>query len=554
MDRPIHSQTTSHSWLNEATLDRLLTCACQAYAHLPAFRCLNHTLTYAAIDNLALCWAAWLQSLGVTLGTRVAIMLPNLPHYPMAVYGTLRSGAVVVNCNPLYTRHELEFQLRDAEVEYLLVLENFAHLIEPDHIPSLRHIVVAQVGDLMGWRGHLLNFVLRYGKKAIPRWHLPQAQRLPDVLSLGATLPFTCPSLTADNLAFLQYTGGTTGRSKGAMLTHGNLMANLRQVSHWAGDHLMDGQEKIVTALPLYHIFALTANCLLFWKLGATNLLIPNPRDIPAFLRALRSFPMTAFTGVNTLFAALLAQPSFARLDFSTLKITLGGGMAVQPSVAQDWQKVTGCAINQAYGLSETSPAVTLHPIADPTPFDGTVGQPILQTDVSLRDDIGQATPPGMAGEVCVRGPQVMQGYWRQAEETQQAFWPDGFLRTGDMGVWTDNGSLKLLERKKDMIKVSGFNVYPSEIEQVLSHHPGIAEVAAIGIPDAHSGEVIKVFIVARHADLDEAQVRTYCQNELTGYKCPRHIEFRPSLPHSPIGKVLRRVLKEESAPPTETT
>lgn len=543
-DRSVTSPPSSPALLDEATLDRFLARACQVYADRAAFCCLNHTLSYSQVETLSLQWAAWLQDQGMVPGTRVAIMLPNVLQYPIAVYGILRAGGVVVNCNPLYTPHELEFQLRDAEAEFLLVLENFAHTIEKVNVPSLRHVVVTQVGDLMGWRGSLINAVLRYWKQAIPAWHLTNVHYLPEVLQHGGKLPLTCPSLSAGNLAFLQYTGGTTGRAKGAMLTHGNLMANLRQASHWTGQRFIDGEEKIVTALPLYHIFALTANCLLFWKLGATNLLIPNPRDIPAFIQALKKFRFTALTGVNTLFAALLNHPAFARLDFSSLKVTLGGGMAVQEIIAQRWRAITGCPINQAYGLSETSPAVSIHPILNPCD-DGTVGVPVIDTEVELRDEAGLPVSPGQAGEVCIRGPQVMQGYWRQAEETQQAFWPDGFFRSGDMGVWTDTGHLKLLERKKDMIKVSGFNVYPSEIENVLSQHPDIAEVAAIGIPDAHSGEAIKVFIVARHASLTEAMVRRYCQQELTGYKCPRHIEFRSSLPHSPIGKILRRALKD---------
>lgn len=546
-DRSVTSPPSSPALLDEATLDRFLARACQIYADLPAFCCLNHTLSYSQVETLSLQWAAWLQDQGMVPGTRVAIMLPNLLQYPVAVYGVLRAGGVVVNCNPLYTPHELEFQLRDAEAEFLLVLENFAHTIEKVNVPSLRHVVVTQVGDLMGWRGSLINAVLRYWKQAIPAWHLASVHHLPEVLQHGGNLPLTCPSLSASNLAFLQYTGGTTGRAKGAMLTHGNLMSNLRQASHWAGQRFIDGEERIVTALPLYHIFALTANCLLFWKLGATNLLIPNPRDIPAFIQALKKFRFTTLTGVNTLFAALLNHPAFAQLDFSSLKVTLGGGMAVQEIIAQRWRAITGCSINQAYGLSETSPAVSIHPILNPSD-DGTVGVPVINTEVELRDEAGLPVLPGQAGEVCIRGPQVMQGYWRQAEETRLAFWPDGFFRSGDMGVWTDTGHLKLLERKKDMIKVSGFNVYPTEIENVLSQHPDIAEVAAIGIPDAHSGEAIKVFIVARHASLTEAMVRSYCQQELTGYKCPRQIEFRSSLPHSPIGKILRRALKDSAA------
>ncbi len=535
----------SSALLEEATIDRLLFRACQHYGQHTAFRCLDHSLTYAEVDALALRWASWLQSMGITPGTRVALMLPNLPQYPVALYGALRAGAVVVNCNPLYTADELQNQLRDAEVEFLLVLENFAHQVHPMHVPSLRHIVVTQVGDLMGWRGPWLNLVLRHIKRAIPPWDLPGAWRFTEVMDRGEHLPFTCPSLQPDNLALLQYTGGTTGRAKGAMLTHGNIMANLRQVTRWTENRFAPGEETIVTALPLYHIFALTANGFLFWSLGATNLLIPNPRDVSGLVRTLEKHRFTAFTGVNTLFAALLAQPRFARLDFSALKVTLGGGMAIQKTIAERWHSLTGCPINQAYGLSETSPGVALHPI-NAGNYDGTVGLPLADTEVALRNDAGEDTPAGQPGEICIRGPQVMQGYWHQPEETEQTFWSDGFLRTGDMGQWMPNGHLKLLERKKDMIKVSGFNVYPSEIEQVLSHHPGIAEVAAIGIPDAHSGEAIQVFVVRRDPDLDENTLRSYCREHLTGYKQPRHVVFRPSLPHSPIGKILHRALRDE--------
>ncbi|NDU88960.1 MAG: AMP-binding protein [Ferrovum sp.] len=525
------------------TLDLMLGRACRTFAQHDAFHCLGQTFSYEMIEGWALHFASWLQDQGLTVGTRVAVMLPNLPQYPVVVYGILRAGGVVVNCNPLYTPRELEFQLRDAEAEYLVVLENFAHTVAQARVPSLRHVIVTQVGDLMGLRGTVINLVLRYWKKAIPAWHMDAVFSFPTVLEQGKNRPFTCPSLTPEHLAFLQYTGGTTGRAKGAMLSHHNIMANLGQVGIWHGQHLVPGQEKVVTALPLYHIFALTANCLLFWKLGATNLLIPNPRDIPGLVRALKPYPMSIFTGVNTLFDALLSNPAFAHLDFSHLKSTLGGGMAVKHEVAHHWQIVTGCCINQAYGLTETSPGVCLNPF-DVQTFDGSVGQPLPYTEISLRNDEGNEVPPAASGEVCIRGPQVMSGYWQQPEETSQAFWPDGYFRSGDIGHWNPTGTLTLLDRKKDMIKVSGFNVYPNEIEEILSHHPGIAEVAAIGVEDVHSGEAITVFVVRRDPNLTEQALLAWCHQELTGYKIPRHIEFRTELPHSTVGKVLRRALK----------
>ncbi|NDU87372.1 MAG: AMP-binding protein [Ferrovum sp.] len=552
MKRPIvaqadEGQESGFSSQNEApvqTLDRLLGQSCRTYAAHPAFLCLGHSFCYAQIEQSALHFASWLQAQGLSSGTRVAVMLPNLPQYPVAIYGILRAGGVVVNCNPLYTPRELEFQLRDAEVEYLLVLENFAHTVADIRVPSLRHIIVTQVGDFMGFRGIILNQILHYWKKAIPPWTLPGAQPFNTILSQGAQLPFTCPSLTADHLAFLQYTGGTTGRAKGAMLSHGNIMANLTQVGEWVKDALVPGEERVVTALPLYHIFALTANCLLFWKLGATNLLIPNPRDIPALVKTLSRFPMTVFTGVNTLFAALLHHPRFSQIDFSHFKATLGGGMAVQPEIAEKWARVTGCPINQAYGLTETSPAVTLHPMTLEG-FDGSIGHALPETEISLRTDEGHEVGEGESGEICVRGPQVMKGYWQQAEESTAVFWPDGFLKTGDIGRWGPGEMLFLLDRKKDMIKVSGFNVYPNEIEAVISQHPDVQEVAAIGVDDPHSGQAIKVFVVRRHPQLTTESLLTYCHHQLTGYKIPRQVEFRDSLPHSTIGKVLRRALKE---------
>ena len=527
------------------TLASLMEAACRDYGPRTAYISMGKSLSYEALELQSRHFAAWLQSRGIRPGSRVALMMPNLLQYPVALFGVLRAGGVAVNCNPLYTPRELEFQLRDSGAEAIVVLENFAHtLTQVRTLPGLKSIVVTSVGELLGgFKGFAVDFVLRHVKRAVPRWQL-DAVRFSEALRLGAAAPFAPPGLGPQDLAFLQYTGGTTGRPKGAMLSHANIVANLTQVDQWMSGVVEAGQELVVTALPLYHIFALTANCLTFMHKGASNLLIINPRDIDAFVKELERHPFTVMTGVNTLFNALLHHPRFGRLDFSKLKVTLGGGMAVQREVAERWQEVTGNTLVQAYGLTETSPGATINPLTQKT-FNGAIGLPLPSTEVEIRDESGQAQAPGHSGELCIRGPQVMVGYWNQPEETRAVFYPDGFLRTGDVGMLDEAGYVYLLDRKKDMIKVSGFNVYPNEIEDVVSRHPGVREVAAIGVPDTHSGEAIKLFVVRKDPALTGEALIGYCRQEMTGYKVPRHVEFRDELPHTNVGKILRRALKE---------
>lgn len=522
----------------------LMMAACARYASRAAYVSMDHALTYQMLERHSHAFAVWLQAQDIRPGQRVALMLPNVLQYPIALFGALRAGCVVVNCNPLYTPRELEFQLKDAGARVLVVLENFAHTVAQVHVPSLERIVLAAAGDLLGTTGMLVNFTLRHVTHAASTTDLPGAVPFKEVLQRGADGILITPSVTAQTLAFLQYTGGTTGRSKGAMLTHGNLVANLTQVDQWMQGVVNPGREIIVTALPLYHVFALTANCLTFLHQGATNLLIINPRDLNAMVKAMGTLRFSVLTGVNTLFNGLLNHPGFAKLDFSSLKITLGGGMAVQREVAERWQRVTGCPLTQAYGLTETSPAATINPLSLKQ-FNGSIGLPLPSTVLSIRDDNGQILPLEQVGEICVQGPQVMSGYWNQPEETSAVFYPDGALRTGDIGRMDAQGFVYLMDRKKDMIKVSGFNVYPNEIEEVLSRHPGILEAAAIGVPDDHSGEALKVFVVRKDPQLSAAQLLAFCQQHLTGYKVPRHVEFRDELPHSNVGKILRRALKE---------
>ena len=532
----------------DATIASLMEAACRRFAPRTAYISMGTTLSYEALERQSRHFAAWLQQAGVKKGARVALMMPNVLQYPVALFGVLRAGCVAVNCNPLYTPRELEFQLKDSGAEAIVVLENFAHTVQQVRATTaLKHIVVTSVGERLGAKGLLVNLVLRHVKHAVPPWQLPGSLAFNAVLAAGAAAPFTPPALGPQDLAFLQYTGGTTGVPKGAMLSHGNIVANLTQVDQWMTGVVAPGEELVVTALPLYHIFALTANCLTFMHQGAANLLIINPRDLPAFVKELQRHRFTILTGVNTLFNALLNHPDFARLDFSALKVTLGGGMAVQQDVAQRWQQVTGCTLTQAYGLTETSPGATINPLGLRT-FNGAIGLPIPSTEVSIRDETGVPVALGVEGEICIRGPQVMIGYWNQQEETRAVFYPDGFLRTGDLGFMNPQGFVFLLDRKKDMIKVSGFNVYPNEVEDTVARHPGVREVAAIGVSDPHSGEAIKLFVVRNDPALTADMITAYCREQLTGYKIPRHIEFRNELPHTNVGKILRRALKEEGA------
>ena len=531
--------------LQESSLADLMERACKRYGSRDAFISMGKTLRYAELDALAKEFAGWLQALGLGKGTRVALMLPNLFQYPVCLFGALRAGCTVVNVNPLYTPRELEHQMKDSGAEVIVVVENFAHTVEQVlSRTQLKHVVVTPMGELLGGlKGTLVNLVVKHAKKLVPPWTIPGAISLRKALAVGASKGFTPVPITLDDIAFLQYTGGTTGIAKGAMLTHRNTVSNVTQATAWITPPVRETEELIVTALPLYHIFALTVS-LTFVRNGARNLLIVNPRDIPGFVAELGKYPFTVLTGVNTLFNALLNNKDFARLDFSGVKVTLGGGMAVQKPVADRWQAVTGKPLIQAYGLTETSPAATINPL-NLTEFNGSIGLPISSTEVSIRDDAGQERNVGEIGEVCIRGPQVTPGYWQRPEESAAVLYPDGFLRTGDVGYIDEKGFVFLVDRKKDMILVSGFNVYPNEVEEVIVSHPGVIEAAAIGIPDARCGEAVKVFVVRKDPTLSADDIIAHCRTQLTSYKVPHHVEFRDELPKTNVGKVLRRALKE---------
>jgi long-chain acyl-CoA synthetase len=505
-------------------------------------------LTYDEVDKLSRDFAAYLQSvLKLPQGSRIAIMMPNVLQYPVCMFGALRAGYTVVNVNPLYTPRELEHQLKDSGAESIVILENFAHTLEQVIARTpVKHIVMARLGDMLGFpKGSIVNFVVKYVKKMVPAWSLPRAVDFGSALAKGGRADFNPVKVTQEDLAFLQYTGGTTGLSKGAMLTHRNILANLAQAHAWIKPAIKDGGEFIVTALPLYHIFALTANCFTFFKIGATNLLITNPRDIPAFVAEMAKYPFTVLTGVNTLFNALLNNEKFADLDFSKFALTLGGGMAVQKAVAEKWKLVTGKTLIEAYGLTETSPAATMNPLTIPD-FNGAIGLPISSTEVAIRNDAGADVPLGERGELCVRGPQVMKGYYNRPEETANVMTADGFLKTGDVAVMDDKGFVRIVDRKKDMILVSGFNVYPNEVEDVVAMHPGVMEVAAVGVPNEKSGEAVKIFVVKKDQALTAETLIAHCREHLTGYKVPSQVEFRTDLPKTNVGKILRRELRDE--------
>ncbi len=538
---PADVDTTEFSSLKE-----IIEESCQKFRRLPAYSNMGVTLSYADLDRLSQQFGAYLQhDMGLKKGDRVAIMMPNLLQYPVAVFGALRAGMVVVNVNPMYTPRELEHQLSDADARAIVILENFATTLQKVMgTVSVRTVITTQVGDLFPFPKSLLtNMVVRYVRRMIPPWDIEDTVPFTKALSRGASHALAPVALTQDDLAFLQYTGGTTGVAKGAMLTHGNMVANLQQVSAWLSDVMQEGEERGITPLPLYHIFSLNVS-LTLTKLGGENVLITDPRDMPGFVKELAAKPFTFFSGVNTLFIGLLNTPGFADVDFGQLKGTLGAGMAVQAAVAEQWRQVTGKPLVQAYGLTETSPAVCINPLTDAA-FNGSVGLPIPSTIATVRDEAGNELPVGEVGEICMAGPQVMNGYWRRDEETAEAMTPDGALRTGDMGRLDENGYLYIADRKKDMILVSGFNVYPSELESVLVSHPGVLEAAAVGLPDAKSGEAIKIFIVRKDPQLTEQQVKEFCREQLTGYKVPRFIEFRDDLPKSNVGKVLRRELRD---------
>jgi len=523
--------------------------ACVAtFRDRPAYHSMGRTISFGELDRMSRAFGAWLQAKGLPRGTRIALMMPNCLQYPVCIFGALRAGYTVVNVNPLYTPRELEYQLKDAGAEAIVILENFAHVLQQViGRTSVKHVVVAALGDLLGLKGLLVNFVVRNVKKMVPAFELPDALRFNAVLAEGEPLMLKAIDVGHDDIAFLQYTGGTTGVSKGAMLLHRNVLANLEQSAAWLTPFLREDQPQVmITALPLYHIFALTANCLVMMRLGGCNVLITNPRDIPGFVKELARHKFTMITGVNTLFNALLHHADFSKLDFSSLRISLGGGMAVQKAVADRWKQVTGNTLVEAYGLSETSPAATINPI-DLKEYNGAIGLPISSTEISIRGDDGKEVPLGQAGEIGIRGPQVMAGYWQRPDETAKVMTPDGFFCTGDIGIMDDQGFVRIVDRKKDMIVVSGFKVFPNEIEGVVAMHPGVLECAAVGVPDAHSGEAVKLFVVKRDPTLSEEALRNYCAENFTGYKRPKFIEFRTELPKTNVGKILRRELREQA-------
>jgi len=530
-----------------ASIREVFTESVGRFGDRPAYSCMGKTITFRELDHLSAAFGAYLQMNGCAKGTRVALMMPNILQYPVCLFGTLRSGCTVVNVNPLYTARELEHQLADSGAEVIVVVENFARTVsEVLDKTKVRRVIVTSIGELLGFKGIVVDLVLRRVKKMIPPWKIPDAIRLADALAAGRAGKLERVQLGHDDIAFLQYTGGTTGIAKGAVLLHRNIIANLLQARAWLRPFLGDSREVIITPLPLYHIFSLTANCLTFMTLGGENVLIPNPRDIPGFIKEMGNYKFTAFTGVNTLFNALVNNPEFAKLDFSTLKMTLGGGMAVQEAVALRWKEVTGCPLIEAYGLTETSPAATINPLDLPA-YNGSIGLPVPSTDIALRDDAGKDVPIGQPGEICIRGPQVMAGYYNRPDETAKVMTPDGFFMSGDIGIMDERGFVRIVDRKKDMILVSGFNVYPNEVEAVVAMNPRVLECAAIGVPDAKSGEAVKLFIVKKDDTLTAADVLQHCRTHLTGYKMPREVEFRKDLPKTNVGKILRRELRDEA-------
>jgi len=533
-----------------ASLVDLLEESFNKFADRKAFICMDKSISYRDLDQMSVALGAYLQGRGLQRGARVAIMMPNVLQYPIATAAVLRAGFAVVNVNPLYTPRELEHQLKDSGAEAIIVLENFAHTVEQVIAKTnVKHVIVGSMGDLLGFKGVIVNLVVRRVKKMVPAWSLPGAVSFNDAISAGRGMTFNKPKLSPGDVAFLQYTGGTTGVSKGATLLHRNIVANVLQNDAWLQPALAQPphveQLMIVCALPLYHIFALTACYLLAVRAGGCNLLIPNPRDIAGFVKELAKYQVNSFPAVNTLYNGLMHHPDFKKLDFSKLKISNGGGMAVQRPVAEQWKEVTGCFIAEGYGLSETSPTLTCNP-ATTTEFSGSIGIPVPSTWISIRDDDGNEVPLGQPGEICAKGPQVMSGYWNRPEETAKVMTPDGYFRTGDIGVMDERGYTKIVDRKKDMILVSGFNVYPNEIEEVIASHPGVLECAVIGIPDSKSGEAVKAFVVKKDPNLTAEAVIKFCQEQLTGYKVPKHIEFRSDLPKTNVGKILRRQLRDE--------
>jgi long-chain acyl-CoA synthetase len=534
--------------LEHASIGDLVESCCARHAERPAFTSMGKTLSFKAFEEATRAIGAWLQARGMEKGDRVAVMMPNILQNPVIIFGILRAGLVVVNVNPLYTPRELEHQLKDSGAKALFVLENFASTVaQVVSRTAVRDVVVTTMGDMLGLKGMIVNLVVRRVKKLVPAWSLPGHIPFTQVMRDGAARRLQPIAVAPHDTAFLQYTGGTTGISKGATLTHQNLLSNMEQIRLWIEPTFRvkkrPDQLVFICALPLYHIFALTVNGLMGIALGGHNVLVANPRDIPAFVKELGKYPVHIFPGLNTLFNALMNNPDFAKLDFSGLVLTLGGGMAVQRPVAERWQAMTGCAITEGYGLSETSPVATANRFDRPD-FTGTIGLPLPSTDIDIRDDEGATLPLGGVGEICIRGPQVMAGYWQRPDETAKVMTPDGFFRSGDIGYMTPEGYTKIVDRKKDMILVSGFNVFPNEVEEVAMSHPGVLECAAIGVPDAHSGEAVKLFVVRKDPELTEAAIKAHCAANLTNYKRPRFIEFRDDLPKSNVGKILRKDLR----------
>jgi long-chain acyl-CoA synthetase len=521
--------------------------AAEKYGDRPAFANLGTTLSYNDMDRLTGQLTSYLQNLpNMRKGDRVAIMMPNVLQNPISIFAAIRGGFTVVNTNPLYTTRELKHQLSDSGAKTIIVMENFCDVLAEiiDETP-IRHVITTQLGDMLNFpKSLIVNLVVKYVKKMVPSFSLPGNVSFKAALKQGSRKPYTPVQLSHEDIAFLQYTGGTTGVAKGAMLTHGNMIANMEQASAWIREKIEEGKDTIITALPLYHIFSLTANCLTFMKVGALNYLITNPRDMPGFVKELKNVSFTAITGVNTLFIGLLNTPGFDEIDFSKLKLTLGGGMAVQQPVAERWYKATGSPLLEAYGLTETSPAVCINPM-NLTEYNGSIGLPIPSTEVSVQDENGNLLPQGESGELCVRGPQVMKGYWHREEETAEVLSADGWLKTGDVAKMDAAGFIRIVDRIKDMILVSGFNVYPNEIEAIIAGHEGVLEVGVIGVPDSKRGEVVKAVIVRKDPSLTEAEVIEHCRKGLTAYKVPRIVEFRAELPKTNVGKILRRELRD---------
>ncbi len=533
-----------------SSLVELLEESFSKFSERKAFICMDKSISYRDLDEMSTALAAYLQSKGLKKGARVAVMLPNVLQYPVSTAAVLRAGCAVVNVNPLYTPRELEHQLRDSGAEAIIVLENFATTVQKViGNTAVKHVIVGSMGDLLGLKGVIVNLVVRRVRKMVPPYSIPQAIAFNDALAAGRGMQFNKPKLAPEDVAFLQYTGGTTGISKGATLLHRNILANVLQNDAWLQPALKNpphvDQLLVVCALPLYHIFALTACFLLAVRAGGANLLIPNPRDMAGFVKELSKYQVNSFPAVNTLYNGLLNTPGFDKLDFSKLKSAFGGGMATQKAVADKWLKVTGCALSEGYGLSETSPTLTCNP-ADADRFSGSIGIPVPSTYISIRDDDGNELPLGEAGEICAKGPQVMAGYWNRPEETAQVMTADGYFRTGDIGVMSPDGYIKIVDRKKDMILVSGFNVYPNEVEEVIAGHPGVLETAVIGVPDARSGEAVKAFVVKKDPSITAEDIIKYCGTQLTNYKVPKLIEFRTDLPKTNVGKILRRALRDE--------